>query len=287
MDISTLTAFVTVAEQQSFSLASEQLFLTQPAISKRIATLESELDTRLFDRIGRQISLTESGEALLPRARRILLELEDSRRAISNLSGKVAGTLSIATSHHIGLHRLPPVLRQFNTEYADVDLDLRFMDSEEACRSVLHGQIELALVTLPPVIPEELQADEIWPDPLHFVIHKDHPLKDKKSVRVETLCNFPAVLPTKGTYTRELIETSFAPYDVNIPIRIGTNYLETLKMMVSVGMGWSVLPETMINRELKMLKVRNIQLQRRLGIVNHRHRTLSNAALAIQKILFR
>ena len=285
MDIATLTTFVAVAELQSFSLASEHLYLTQPAISKRIATLESELDTRLFDRIGRQITLTQSGEALLPRARRILLELDDSRRAISNLSSRVSGQLRIATSHHIGLHRLPSALRQFNSAYPQVDLDLRFMDSEDACRSVLHGDIELALVTLPSVIPEELEAIELWPDPLHFVLYKGHPLYKKKSVSVNTLCQFPAVLPTHGTYTRELIESAFATYDVNIPIRVATNYLETLKMMVSVGMGWSVLPETMLTDEIHIIKVQNINIKRQLGFVYHRQRTPSNASIAIQQIL--
>ena len=96
MDIAALKAFITVAEARSFSLAAERLFLTQPAVSKRIAGLESELDTRLFDRIGRTVTLTESGRALLPRAQRILIELEDSARAIANLSGKIHGTLRFA-----------------------------------------------------------------------------------------------------------------------------------------------------------------------------------------------
>ncbi|MDH5778224.1 MAG: LysR family transcriptional regulator, partial [Gammaproteobacteria bacterium] len=134
MDLNNLTTFVAVAETGSFSQTSEQLFLTQPAISKRIAALEDELGTSLFDRIGRSVSLTEAGQALLPRAHKILLEVEDSRRAISNLSGNISGKLSIGTSHHIGLHRLPPVLRQFNIAYPDVELDIHFMDSEEACR---------------------------------------------------------------------------------------------------------------------------------------------------------
>ena len=82
MDIDALQAFVAVAENQSFSQAAAQLFLTQPAVSKRVAGLESELDTRLFDRIGRKVELTETGLALLPKARNILLDVEDSRRAI-------------------------------------------------------------------------------------------------------------------------------------------------------------------------------------------------------------
>ena len=93
MDIAALQAFVAVAEAGSFSQASERLYLTQPAISKRIALLESELDTRLFDRIGRTITLTESGHALLPRARHILLEVEDSRRVISRFKDDLKATV--------------------------------------------------------------------------------------------------------------------------------------------------------------------------------------------------
>jgi len=283
MDISALQAFVAVAEHGSFSRASTQLFLTQPAISKRVATLESELGSRLFDRLGRQISLTHSGEALLPRARRILLELEDSRRAISNLTGQVAGALRIGTSHHIGLHRLPPSLRSYTARYPQVELDLQFMDSEAACRGVLHGDLELGLVTLPLESPKDLQAREIWPDTLTFIINRDHPLANKVKVNPSQLCQHAAILPAPGTYTREIIEQAFNPLGLQIPIRMSTNYLETIKMMVSVGLGWSILPDSMINDELVSLKVSGMTLSRKLGIVWHRGRTLSNAAVEMIK----
>ena len=91
MDIAALRAFIAVAETGSFSVAAEHLFVTQPAISKRIAALEGELEAKLFDRIGRTVTLTEAGRALLPRAQNILVELEDSVRVISNLSGEVHG----------------------------------------------------------------------------------------------------------------------------------------------------------------------------------------------------
>lgn len=286
MDITALQAFIAVAEIGSFSQASERLYLTQPAISKRIAQLESELDTRLFDRIGRTISLTESGKALLPRARHILLELEDSRRAISNLSGKIAGRLGVGTSHHIGLHRLPPVLRRYTAAYQEVELDLHFMDSEEACRAVLHGDLELAVVTLPLTPPSELQTRLIWPDPLDFIVYPQHPLLTELSpISPARLCEHPAILPAPGTYTREIIEQAFRPYGLHIPIRMGTNYLETIKMMVSVGLGWSVLPRSMLSDDLRVLTVRDIHLSRRLGVVWHGARTLSNAANAMLKQL--
>lgn len=108
MDLANLNAFIAIAETGSFSEAGERLHLTQPAVSKRIAGLEQQLGVRLFDRLGREIGLTQAGRALLPRAYQILNVLDDTRRALTNLSGEVSGRLTLATSHHIGLHRLPP-----------------------------------------------------------------------------------------------------------------------------------------------------------------------------------
>jgi len=281
MDIDTLQAFVAVAENHSFSHAAEHLYLTQPAVSKRIATLESELNTRLFDRIGRKVELTESGNALLPRARNILLDVEDSRRAISNLSGKTTGKLSIGTSHHIGLHRLPPVLRNFTKQYPEVELDLHFMDSEEACQAVEHGDLELGIVTLPLHTPDDLHAEFIWPDPLAVVVHKDHILTKRQNLTLVALAKEPAILPTHGTYTREIIEQTIQPEGLDLNIRLATNYLETIKMMVSISLGWSVLPCSMLNNELTVLSVKGLKLERRLGVVWHKNRTLSNSAQAM------
>ena len=281
MNIEDLQAFLSVARNASFSLAAEELHLTQPAISKRIANLESQLDTRLFDRIGRKVSLTEAGQALLPRARSILLEVEDSRRAISNLSGRIGGKLSIGTSHHIGLHRLPPVLRQFNTDYPEVELDIHFMDSEEACRAVEHGDLELGIVTLPLTPSSLLKTLEIWPDPLSIVVGKSHALAKQRQVSLEILSRHTAILPATGTYTREVLERAIEHSNSKLKVGLATNYLETIKMMVSVGLGWSVLPESMLNREIKSLPLKDIHLHRTLGIVWHAGRTLSNAAIAM------
>ncbi|MCK4951674.1 MAG: LysR family transcriptional regulator, partial [Gammaproteobacteria bacterium] len=147
MDINGLKAFTVVAEHGSFSRAAEHLFLTQPAVSKRISALESELDTRLFDRIGHRITLTEAGQILLTRAQRILSEVEDSRKIVANLSGKISGNLPIGTSHHIGLHRLPPVLRMYARQYPQVQLDIDFKDSEQVCSDVEQGTREVGIVT--------------------------------------------------------------------------------------------------------------------------------------------
>lgn len=285
MDIAELQAFSHVAESGSFSRAAEQLHLTQPAISKRIAALENGLDTRLFDRIGRQIHLTEAGKALLPRARRILLEVQDSKRALTNLTDRVAGRLSIGTSHHIGLHRLPPALRSFNNAFPDVELDLHFMDSEQACAAVEHGDLELGIVTLPLEPLENLHTDLLWQDRLEFVVASDHELARHKHITASELASSAAILPSRGTYTRTVLENAFRPHGVMLTERLSTNYLETIKMMVSIGLGWSVLPHTMVDEHMHVIRLKDIRLERQLGVVQHTERTLSNAAHAFVQTL--
>ena len=285
MDIANLSAFISVADTGSFSEASEHLFVTQPAISKRISALESELDVKLFDRIGRKVTLTEAGTALLDRARSILRQVDDSKRVIQNLSGHIAGKLSIGTSHHIGLHRLPPILRAFTSDYPEVELDLHFMDSEEACHAIEHGELELGIVTLPLIPAKVLNTKEVWPDPLDIVVNQAHPLALLKKITPKQLSDYPAILPTRGTYTRQIFEHTMRKHKLELKVGLSTNYLETIKMMVSVGLGWSVLPRSMLNKELKTLNIEGITLERKLGIVWHSGHTLSNAAKAMSTML--
>lgn len=278
MNIEDLQAFLSVARHASFSQAAHELHLTQPAVSKRIATLESQMETRLFDRISRQVSLTEAGRALQTHAQRIINEVEDSRRAISNLTGEVRGPLKMATSHHISLHRLPPVLRDFTRHYPAVQLDLSFMDSEVACRTVEQGELELAVVTLPPKQSTPLTMIEIWSDRLVLAASPEHPLSNEAKITPKVLARYPAILPSPGTYTRELIDKTLAV--TQLETKLETHYLETIKMMVSVGLGWSLLPDNMLEEELRPQQGRHIIVERELGIVHHPQRTLSNAALA-------
>ena len=285
MDIVNLQAFIAVADAASFSIAAERLYLTQPAVSKRIAMLESVLQVRLFDRLGRKVLLTEAGCTLLPRARRILAELEDSRRALRNLSGQVSGGLTIATSHHIGLHRLPPILREFASRYPDVQLDMRFLDSELACEAIARGEAELGIVTLPEQPRRLIKALPIWDDPLVVILNREHPLARRDIIAPSMLSAYPAILPGEITFTRHIIDRFFAAHGVTLKLAFATNYLETIKMMVSVGLGWSILPRTMLDADLVSVALGGFTMQRTLGVVLHAEHTLSNAAQAMLNIL--
>jgi len=278
VEFASLNTFLAVAESGSFSLAAERLFLTQPAVSKRIAALESDLGQALFDRIGHQIRLTEAGRTLLPRARAMLDALADTRRTLANLDGHIAGPLHFATSHHIGLHRLAPLLRHFHQTYPEVELAIDFLASEEAIRRIQHGELELAVITLPPQAPPQLICTPIWNDPLEPAVARDHPLASIHSLTLETLTSHPAILPEPDTYTREVIDQALAPNKANVLMQ--TNYLETIKMLVTVGLGWSLLPSRMLGEGLIALPVEGLHLTRPLGIARHRGHTLSNAAAA-------
>jgi len=280
MDTQHLYAFTAIAEEGSFSAAALKLHLTQPAISKRIALLEDQLGTRLFDRVGRQVVLTPAGIILLEKAKHILSEVAAAQRAIADLSGYVQGQLSIATSHHVGLHYLPPVLREFSNLYPQVKLDLHFLDSEQAYEDILQGKYDLAVVTLSLEQDLHYQHYTIWHDQLQFVAAPDHPLAKKKRLQLADLTQHQAILPDLQTYTTKLIKHLFDQENLSLNITMATNHLESIKMMLSIGLGWGVLPHRLIDDQLKQLNVKHSALIRPLGIIHHKQRSLSNTAKA-------
>lgn len=280
-----LKAFIIVAEYQSFSQAAERLHLTQPAVSKRIALLESQIGARLFDRIGRTVSLTEAGRTLEPRARDILARVEDTQRIIGGLEGSVTGPLSMATSHHIGLWRLPEVLKDYARQYPDVTLDLHFMDSEIAHEQIKQGNLELGVITLAPTHHERLASTLIWRDDLVFMCSKEHPLSESKQMQLSDFAEFPAILPDMTTFTGRIVKDLFDQCGLRLTMSMSTNYLETIRMLVTIGLGWSVLPRTMVGADLIELQVEGVSISRELGVIHHRNRTLSNAGRAFLELL--
>jgi len=285
VNIDSLKAFLAVAETGSFSIAAKQLHLTQPAVSKRIAQLESQFENRLFERAGRTISLTEAGALLEPRAKQIIFSIEDSKRAIHNLSGSVTGTLSLATSHHIGLWRLPDLLREYSGHHPQVTLDLHFIDSVVANELILQGDLELAIATLAPLPDERLHAVPIWNDRLIFVVSPDHPLAALDDIKVDQLANYPAILPDMSTYTGRIIKQLFDDRQLQLQVAMSTNYLETIKMLISLGLGWSVLPLTMLDDGMHTLQVADVAISRTLGYLHHSLRTLTNAGAAFIELV--
>lgn len=288
MDKSSLESFIAIAEKKSFSRAAEKLHITQPAISKRLASLELQLNAQLIDRIGKTARLTHSGEVLYHHAKQLLEAMETCKTEINNLNEAVTGTLSIALSHHIAQYRIPVPLKIFANKFAQVKLSPSFVDSSSAFDMIKSGEVEIALATLQPKKPDNIIQTPIWRDPLCFVVGAQHSLTRKnadKPLSLQELCEFTALLPKSLEQTREnlnrlLIQAKSKPIHT-----IEANSLDNIKMMTKIGLGWTLLPRTMIDNELKGLVMNIENPKRQLGLIHLEHRTLSNAAKAFIQIL--
>src|SRR5699024_7952031 len=122
MQIEAIEAFVMACKLGSFQATAEHLNISQPAVSKRLAGLEERLGQRLFDRVGRRLTLTQAGLSWLPHATEVVNILDDGRRALDNLKETVSGQLNMGLSHHVALHRMPDALQDFAKQYSDVEL---------------------------------------------------------------------------------------------------------------------------------------------------------------------
>ena len=284
MHLAAFDAFIKVMETGSISLAAEQLFITQPAVSKRIQSLESYLGVKLFESSGRGIQATQAAHHVLPQVKAWLNQLQDIQHQLSYEQQGVQGRLTLGTSHHIGLHHLPEPLRQFVQQYPQVNLDVHFVDSEQAHEHVLAGDLELAFLTLPPQLDHRLNYVSLWDDPLLFVAAPFHPLAQAQRLDLHDLLDYPSLLPAAQTYTSQITLAEFARQGLKPKISMSNNPLESIRMLVSIGLGWSVLPETLINHDLKRLAV-NCRLQRQLGMVWHPARSHSKAAVALMTLM--
>ena len=284
MNLAAFEAFIKVMETGSISMAAEQLFITQPAVTKRIHSLEDYFGVKLFESAGRGVQATHAAHSLLPKVKNWLNELGDIHHTLSHEQDQVQGKLKIGTSHHIGLHHLPNHLREYVQQYPQVTLDVHFVDSEQAHEQVLAGDLEMAFLTLPPQGDDRLNYINMWNDPLVFVAAPFHPLANCTELTLQDLLQYPSLLPSVQTYTSQITLAEFERQGLKPKVTMSNNSLESIRMLVSIGLGWSVLPKTLLNDDLKQLAI-DVEMQRQLGIVWHPGRNQSKAAQALVALM--
>ena len=221
---------------------------------------------------------------MLPKVKNWLNELGDIHHTLSHEQGQVQGKLKIGTSHHIGLHHLPNHLRNYVQTFPEVTLDVHFVDSEQAHEKVLAGDLELAFLTLPPQGDARLSYVTIWDDPLVFVAASFHPLANQKNLQLEDLIQYPSLLPAAQTYTSQITLAEFEKRGLKPKVSMSNNPLESIRMLASIGLGWSVLPKTLINQDLQQLDI-NFEMNRQLGMVWHPGRSQSKAVLELIEMM--
>lgn len=285
MDINNLLAFIEVADKRSFSRSAETLNLTQPAVSKRIAALESELSSRLFDRVGRTVHLTEAGKVLLPSALKINSEVSRIESEIYNLGKEVRGKLSIGVAEHVSVDRLALVLKVFREEYPEVDIDLQFTSSQETLIDVENGILDMGLCSIFGSRKEDkthprLRDLEVWNDKLKVVVEKNHPLAASELVSIAQLSSFPAILPKQYSTVRKSIDKIMIGNQVEALVSLEATDFPAIRTMASIGLGWACLPECEVDDSLLVLNVRELNINHSVALVRNPDRSMSRAAQA-------
>ncbi len=287
MDINNLRAFIEVADKKSFSRTAESLKLSQPAVSKRIAALETELSAKLFDRVGRSVHLTEAGRVLLPSARQIHLELSRIENVICSMGSEVTGSLRIGTSEQIGTSHLPEALRTFRSNYPKVEIDLQFDSVKPTLAALEGGLLEIAACALPNRVSlsSKLHRLDIWSSDMVVVTAVDHPLTTDDTVSLQLLTKCPAILPSAETATRREIDDILRNADVKANVSIEANDFDTMKTMASIGLGWACIPAYLVSDSLAVIPVDELALKHTVSVIHHNERTLSRAAQAFVDVV--
>ena len=282
MDTNTIQAFIAVAETMSVTKASKKLFLTQPAVSRRIAQLEEHLGVSLFDRVSKKMFLTLPGRKLLPRCVQIMNDIEFAAREASHLGNKVMGHLMVGMSHHVSLYRAPENLKRYQDLYPDVELDLNFLTSEDAIEKVQRGELELALVTLPNKPIANLEFVAIWRDELYIAIPNT---PEYRNASLQELAQKPVILPHINSTTRKNIDRVFGAQKLSFNHITETSNFEVISKMIETGLGWSVMPAHMMNDNIVPAFADVFVATRTQGIVRHSQRQLSRASDALLKLM--
>ena len=286
--IDALAAFVAVVDHGSFSAAAEKLHLTQPAVTKRIQSLEQTLGQPLFERQGRQTRPLEAAAIVLPQAREILARLADIERSLRDRGEHIGGVLRLATSHHIALHRLPAALSACRRRYPEIELEFVFIDSEAGIEAVARRQVDLALATLPDQIPDGLEAGALWSDRLTLMLHEEL-LEGAPDPASEVWPGWleaqPAILPPAGSATRVRIDRALHRIGLHLEARHESPYLEVIRVLTRAGLGIGVLPRSLGAPGLACPDLPGLDITRSLGWVRHGARHQSRAESAFIALL--
>jgi DNA-binding transcriptional LysR family regulator len=249
-----LTVFRAVAAQRSFRRAAEQLYLSQPAITHQIKALEELAGLPLFDRSGREITLTAAGAVLLKYAEQSRGVLEQAAVELASLRGQVSGTLRIAASTTIAQYILPPLLGSFLRLHPAVHVELESSNTESVADAISNGRASLGLVEGPPHAGQ--LRSEIWlEDELVLLVPPSHEWAGQRSTTIQQIAAVPLLMRERGSGTREVIETTLESAGLparDLHIAIELNSTEAILGCIESGVGVGFVSRSSVQRQLAM-----------------------------------
>lgn len=287
-----LLAFVTVVETGGFTIAAKTLYMTQPAISWQIKSLEEDVGFRLIERGERSVCLTEAGKLFFRNARKILNQYDSLQNDILQYRNLEKGHLKTGASTIPGEYLLPEFIGAFKTRFPGVNLSMEIADSAAILEKLADEEIAIGIVGSRPYDPN-LEAEPFSDDRLHLVAHPDHPLCKQKGVKLKDVIGSPLVLREEGSGTRtELLsalkKNGISKDRLNVQMELGSTRASITAVESGLGLSW--ISEVAFRDAEQLGKVRRIQLEdfdvtRTFYVVHVRNRTLSPLGLSFKGFL--
>lgn len=280
-----LRVFNEVARQLSFVRAAENLHLTPPAVTMQIKELESQVGMPLFDRSGKKVSLTTTGEYMVVYARKILALLKDAEDASARLQRAEIGLLTVgmvSTAKYFMMR----MLSDFRARHAGVDIRVCTGNREQLIKMLQNNEVDIAVMGQPPT---ELQtrAEPFAAHPLVFVAACDHPLVEREQLTADDLRPYEFIVREQGSGTRVAMQKFFTDHRVEPRLQMQVNSNETLKQAVMAGLGLGFVSLHTIGSELDhgqiaILEVQSTPVFRVWNMVHTLSKVLSPAAEAFR-----
>jgi LysR family hydrogen peroxide-inducible transcriptional activator len=286
MELHQLRYFCAIVDSGSFSRAAQHCHVSQPSLSQQILKLEDELGARLFDRLGRTIRLTALGQALLPRARAVLRELEAARGDVDEQKTSVSGTLAVGVIPTVAPYLLPPRLSVFSRKFTQAQLTIVEEITPVLLERLRAATIDLAILALP-LRGHEFETFPIVTERLFAALPKNHRLARRDSISLRDLRSEPFLLLRDGHCFRENAIAACGRARLHPQIVFESGQFSSLVGMVGAGMGVSIVPEMAIDKKSPCTYVRlaDDQAVRTIGVAVLRGRFLNRACRAFFSLL--
>ena len=286
MELHQLRYFCAVADSGSFSRAAEQSHVSQPSLSQQILKLEDELGSKLFDRLGRSVRLTDLGKAFLPRARTVLRELEAARGDVFERKDAVGGPLAIGVIPTVAPYFLPQHLANFSRRYPEVRLSILEEITPVLLERLRGGLIDVAILALP-LRGHEFETFPLLTERFYAVLPPKHKLARHAEISLKDLRAEPFVLLRDGHCFRDAAVAACARARLHPQIVFESGQFSSLLSMVGTGMGVSIVPEMAIDKgaRCRYVQLADAEAERIIGGVVLRGRSLTRAQQAFVETL--
>jgi DNA-binding transcriptional LysR family regulator len=291
VQIESLKIFCDLVETQSFSQAAERNFVTQSAVSQQVRSLEERFKRRLLERVRgrRELHLTHAGEAFYDASREVLRAYTQLEENMRQLTGTVSGTVRVATVYSVGLHELPPAVRQFMTSYPQAKIDLEYSRTTRIVRDVLSGAVELGVVAYPER-RRGLEVVQLGGDRLVLICPPGHAFAKRKKLTATDLQGQDFVLFERDIPTRRATDRILRSHGVTVQRVAEFDNIETIKRAVEVGLGIAIVPRPSVLDEQRTGQLAVVQLaepewKRTVGIIYRSDRVLGTAAQKFIELL--